>query len=195
MFKRFSFFKKKSIPFGLKANTFIDPSFVFLGNINKIKIDPLFRGDRGAIIDNRISGEIRIGKSFNQCAYSQIISHGGNISIGDHCSLNPYSIIYGHGNVEIGNYVRIAAHTTIIPANHIFDDPNVPIAKQGLTKVGIKIGSDVWISANCVILDGVTIGDGVVIGAGSVVTKDIPPYSIAVGVPAKVIKKRLIPQS
>jgi carbonic anhydrase/acetyltransferase-like protein (isoleucine patch superfamily) len=54
----------------------------------------------------------------------------------------------------------------------------------------VKIGSDVWIGANCYIKDGVTIGDGAIIGTGAVVTKDIPPYSIAVGVPAEVIKKR-----
>lgn len=91
---------------------------------------------------------------------------------------------------EIGDNVRIAAQVVIIPMNHIYEDPDTPIWKQGIRAKGIKIEDDVWIGAGAKILDGVTIGKGSVIGAGAVVTDDIPPYSVAVGVPARVIKKR-----
>ncbi|MBN2571055.1 MAG: hypothetical protein JXA68_02910 [Ignavibacteriales bacterium] len=78
----------------------------------------------------------------------------------------------------------------MIPQNHNYSDPNVSIAEQGITAEGIKIEDDVWIGAGVKILDGIKIGKGSVIGAGSVVTHDVSPYSIAVGSPAKVIKKR-----
>ncbi|MBI5233963.1 MAG: acyltransferase [Deltaproteobacteria bacterium] len=115
---------------------------------------------------------------------------GGWIRMGENCSVNPFAILYGHGGLEIGDNVRIAPQVVIAPMNHGFKDLESPIRQQDITGKGIKIGDDVWIGAGAIVLDGVTIGEGTVIGAGAVVTKDIPPYSIAVGVPARVIKKR-----
>ena len=74
--------------------------------------------------------------------------------------------------------------------NHNFDKMNVLIKNQGVTTKPIKVKNDVWIGSDVIILPGVTIGDGSVIGAGSVVTKDVEPYSIVVGNPARAIKKR-----
>ena len=74
--------------------------------------------------------------------------------------------------------------------NHIYDDPKISIRLQGIRANGIKIEDDVWLGVGSTVLDGVTIGKGSVIGAGAVVTKNIPPYSVAVGVPANVIKER-----
>lgn len=109
--------------------------------------------------------------------------------IGDNVSINRNTVI--RGNFTIGNNVAIAPNCTIIGVNHSFDRLDVPIRLQGVnTRGGVVIEDDVWIGANCVILDGVTIGSGSVIGAGSVVTKNIPAFSIAVGNPCKVIKSR-----
>ncbi|MCG2784166.1 MAG: acyltransferase [Anaerolineae bacterium] len=119
-----------------------------------------------------------------------ILAYGGTISIGNNCTINPYCVLYGHGGLIIGNDVRIAAHTVIIPSNHNFDDPDIPIYKQGITKKGIRIEDDVWIGANVTILDGVNIGHGAVIAAGSVVNKDVPPLAIVGGVPARILKIR-----
>jgi acetyltransferase-like isoleucine patch superfamily enzyme len=94
------------------------------------------------------------------------------------------------GGVTIGNHTRIACHTVIVASNHNFDDVTKNIHEQGVNAKGVVIGNDVWIGAGVRILDGVHIGDHVVIGAGSVVTKDIPENAIAVGVPARVIRKR-----
>ncbi|MFC7129447.1 acyltransferase [Haloferax chudinovii] len=135
--------------------------------------------------------DITVGKKCKLRSGVKLITYGGHISIGDNCTVNPYTILYGQGGLEIGDGVRIAAHTTIVPANHIFDDPDTYIYKQGETREGIVIGDDVWIGAGCQILDGVTIGEGSVIGAGSVVTESVPAYSVAVGSPARVIKSRL----
>lgn len=115
---------------------------------------------------------------------------GGRIELGKSNSVNPYCVLYGHGGLKTGDYVRIAAHTVVIPANHIFDDPAVPIAKQGLTRKGIRMGSDIWIGTGCRILDGVTVRDGAIIAAGSVVNKTVDRGAIVGGVPAKVIKYR-----
>ncbi len=93
--------------------------------------------------------------------------------------------------LEIGEDSLIAPFCYIIDYDHSFSDVKVPISKQGFASKPVSIGSDVWIGVRAVILKGVTIGDGSVIGAGSVVTSDIPPNSIAVGVPARVIERRI----
>lgn len=136
------------------------------------------------------SGTIKIGKNCRIHDYAMILTYRGNIEMGDNCSLNPFSILYGHGGLKIGNGVRIAAHTVVIPSNHKIDRIDIPIFQQGHEQKGIIIENDVWIGANCTILDGVVIGKGCVIGAGSVVTRSIPEYSVAAGVPAKVMYKR-----
>lgn len=135
-------------------------------------------------------GVVVIGDNTLIRRYSILSSHGGDISIGSNCGVQSFSVLYGLGGLEIGDWTRIAAHTVIVPANHVFEDLTIEIKKQGLTKKGIRIGRDVWIGANCSILDGVTIGSGAVIGAGSVVTKDVPKLAIAAGCPAKVMRYR-----
>ena len=112
------------------------------------------------------------------------------VQIDKNSTLNQGVIIDGFGGVEIGEGVRIASNVAINTADHNFENPNIFIYKQGYLCAPVVIEDDVWIGANCCINKGVTIGKGSVIGGGSVVTKNIPPYSVAVGVPAKVIKKR-----
>ncbi len=147
----------------------------------------------GAKIHPR-NGSIHFG---NHC----LVGHGaiiqGNVHLADHCSVQPYTILTGYGTCEdksgqitIGHNVRIASHGMIIAANHNFSDPNKPIHGQGLSHKAITIEDGVWVGGRVNITAGVTIGHDSVIGAGSVVTKDIPPMSIAVGVPAKIAKKR-----
>ena len=137
-----------------------------------------------------MGGEVRLEAGTKVGDYSQLKAAGGKILIGENCSIQVFCQLYGHGGLTIGNDVRIAAQTIIIPSNHNFDRLDMPIRDQGDTRLGITIGDDVWIGAGCKILDGVTIGSGCVIGAGSVVNRSLPPYSVAVGVPARVIRKR-----
>lgn len=112
------------------------------------------------------------------------------ITIGKNCFLGEYNVIRGQGGVSIGNEVYTGPMVQIVAVNHVYTDPHRPIRKQGITAQGIVIEDDVWIGANATIVDGVTVGKGSIIGAGSVVTRDIPPYSIAVGTPAKPVKDR-----
>lgn len=134
-----------------------------------------------------LPGKIVVGERCFLGKGTIMAAYGGAITIGNDVSLNPYCVVYGHGGLTIGDCTRIAAGTIIIPANHIFRDPNRTITSQGLTCNGISIGRDVWIGSGVRILDGVSIGDGCVIGAGAVVTKSVPAFSIVVGVPAKVV--------
>jgi len=112
------------------------------------------------------------------------------VKIGRKSTLNQGVIIDGFGGVEIGEGVRIAAYAVINTADHAFDDVTRPIHEQGFVVASVKIENDVWIGAGVKINKGVTIGEGSVIGSGAVVTKDIPPYSIAAGVPCKVLRSR-----
>ncbi len=115
---------------------------------------------------------------------------GGFIRMGNHCSVNPYCVLYGHGGLTIGNDVRIAAHVVIVPANHIFADRDRPIRVQGATREGIVIEDDVWIGAGARILDGVTIAKGCVIAAGAVLRESTAPYGVYAGVPARRVAER-----
>lgn len=112
------------------------------------------------------------------------------ITIGNNCFLGEYNVIRGQGGVHIGNGVYTGPMVQMVAVNHVYQDANRPIREQGITAQGIVIEDDVWIGANATIVDGVTIGKDSIIGAGSVVTRDIPPYSIAVGTPAKPVKDR-----
>jgi acetyltransferase-like isoleucine patch superfamily enzyme len=138
----------------------------------------------------QVSGTIKIGEGTAIQPHAYIWSEGGNVSIGRFCSVNPFCVLYGQGGLTIGDYVRIATHTVIVPGNHNYDRCDIPIAQQGNTMLGVTIRNDVWIGAGVYILDGVNIEEGCVIGAGSVVTKTTDPYGVYVGMPAKKIKDR-----
>lgn len=143
-----------------------------------------------AVIECRHGGSISVGSGTEILDHAMLLTYGGSIDIGQNCSINPFTIIYGHGRTKIGNNVLIAAHTVIIPSNHNFSSLDIPIRLQGNTSQGITIEDDVWIGAGCKVLDGVTIGRGSVIAAGAVVNKNVEPFSVVGGVPAKLIKKR-----
>ena len=158
-------------------------------NIKAINIGPSTSILGGARI-NASSGSILIGERCYVDTNVMILSRGGKIVIGNHTSFNPNCIIYGQGGLSIGNDVRIAAQVMIIPFNHGHTNRDQRICDQEIDKKGIKIENNIWIGAGAKILDGVTIGEGSIVGAGSVVSKDVPKYSIVAGVPARVIRKR-----
>jgi acetyltransferase-like isoleucine patch superfamily enzyme len=120
------------------------------------------------------------------------VVRGSVIHIGSNTSINANSVIAG--KVRIGSDVRIASMVSIYGFNHGFSDLDVPIHKQTQTSLGITIGNDVWIGANAVIVDGCVIGDHAIVAGGSVVTKDVPPYFIVGGNPAKMLRDRREPR-
>lgn len=142
---------------------------------------------RGIVAGDRVTiGKHAIIRPTN--IYGSAIGEG--LKIGNNSSIGPYSYIGCSGYIEIGDNVMMSPRVSIYAENHLFDHPDLSIKEQGVKREFVKIEDDCWIAANTIILAGVTIGRGSVIAAGSVVTKDIPPYSVVGGVPAKVIKSR-----
>jgi acetyltransferase-like isoleucine patch superfamily enzyme len=145
---------------------------------------------------NALPGGIHIGAGtslmhgviFHVFNYRDLPQAG--IWVGKNCFFGEYTCIRGQGGVRIGDGVYTGTQVQIAAVNHVFTDPDRFIKDQGITAEGITIEDDVWLGSNAVVVDGVTIGKGSVIGAGAVVTRSLPPYSIAVGVPAKVVKDR-----
>ena len=142
--------------------------------------------DEGVLVDSTSvfktlhdKDTIKVGEKTSVGHGVCLLTYGGSIEIGSDCDINPYTIICGHGKgTKIGNKVLIAPQCMIIPNNHIFKNPNIPIADQGNHSKGIVIEDDVWIGHGCSILDGVKIGKGAIIGAGSVVRRDVDTYEI-----------------
>lgn len=159
-------------------------------NINNVVVHPSVKIYPQVVLSTEYGGSIKIGKS-SEVLYGVIcMTYGGSIEIGENCSINPYTVLYGHGGLKIGNNVLIAGHCLIIPANHKFENLNIPINSQGESRKGIIIEDNVWIGAGCRILDGVTIGSGSIVAAGAVVNNNVPENSIVGGVPAKIIRTR-----
>ena len=116
--------------------------------------------------------------------FSPELEIGNNSGIGIDCEV--------YGPVTIGNNVMMGPEVVIYTSGHKHDRIDIPMMEQGSSETQpVIIGNDVWIGRRAIIMPGVTIGDGVIVGAGAVVTKNIEPYMVAVGVPAKAIKSRL----
>ena len=114
---------------------------------------------------------------------------GGRVRIGEGTFLNLNVMVASVELVEIGSHCMFANGCFVTDGNHRFDDLERPVTWQGFTTKGpTRVGDNVWCGAHVVITSGVTVGDRCVIGANSVVTEDLPPYSIAAGVPARVLR-------
>ncbi len=116
----------------------------------------------------------------------------GDLRIGEYVVINAGCVLYtGHG-IHIGNYVAIAANCTFAPVNHAYSDRSRLIRDQGFlpSKGGIVIEDDVWIGANCVLLDGALLRRGCVVGAGSIVRGELLAYTVYAGQPLKPVGER-----
>lgn len=135
-------------------------------------------GDAGTNL--RVAQGVRINNP-------SLVSVGDDVYLGDGVQLYAWN-----ERIIIGSNVLIAAGVRIITRKHGFADSEHPISDQGYTNAPVVIKDDVWIGFNAVLLPGVTIGQGSIVGAGAVVTKDVLPYSIVGGVPARLIRKRIV---
>jgi acetyltransferase-like isoleucine patch superfamily enzyme len=139
---------------------------------------------------NGRSGSISIGDACTLLQGAVLSAWGGSIRIGRNVFVGEYAVVYGHGGVTIGDDSLIAMHCKIVSSNHTVPDRGSRIRHCHDILKPTEIGADVWLGAGVTVLGGVTIGNGCVVAAGSVVTKDLPPYSIAMGVPARVVRSR-----
>ena len=144
----------------------------------------------GNVLEALLDGRLQVGANalFEPDVWITL-SDDATIRIGEGTFLNIAVMVAAMDRVEIGAHCMLANGCFVTDANHRFDDPETPITWQGFTSKGPTIiGDNVWLGANVVVTSGVTIGERCVIGANSVVTQDIPPFSIAAGVPAKVLR-------
>lgn len=130
----------------------------------------------------------KCGKNVN-IEHGAFLASGKDIEIGDNSGVGLNCRVAGP--LSIGNDVMMAPGVTIVTQNHEISDTTIPMRLQTAEKKKVTISDDVWIGANAIILPGVTIGKGSVIAGGAVVTKDVMPYTIVGGNPAKVIRSRL----
>jgi len=153
------------------------------------------RVGRNVVIGNDVviwtDGNLEIGDDVCLRRGVQIYEkQGGRIKIGDRVNLGHQCMLDSTVSITIGDDTMIGHRTIIIDSDHKYDDPDTPIVRQGYVAAPIVIGRDVWTGAHVVIVKGITVGDGAIIGANSVVTKDVPPYAIVAGNPARQIGTR-----
>lgn len=147
--------------------------------INALSKAGVFIGNNVSILKNTII----------EC--TGVIRHlGEGLIIGNNVGIAQNCFIQVRGKVEIGDNVIFGPNVSIFSENHNYDNLDLPISMQGETRKGVIIESGVWLGTRVVILDGVRVGENSIVAAGSIVNKDVPPYSIVGGVPAKMIKSR-----
>ena len=156
----------------------VTEGFVFLGR----RVEVYARPGYGRMVIGRF---VHIGDG------TSIRCHEGNLRIGDKCVFGRYDTVNCYLDVEFGAATLVADWAYVADFDHAFDDITVPIKDQGIVKAPVRIGPDVWIGTKVTVLRGAFIGQGSVVAAHAVVTKDVPRYSVAAGVPAKVVRNRL----
>jgi acetyltransferase-like isoleucine patch superfamily enzyme len=113
------------------------------------------------------------------------------VRIGDRCLIGRGSGIVGHLSIEIGDDVWTGHHVYVTDQNHGYEDVDVPISRQVMPERPVRVGSGSWLGHGSIVLPGATIGRHVVVAAGSVVTGDVPDFSVVAGVPARVIRRHV----
>jgi acetyltransferase-like isoleucine patch superfamily enzyme len=147
--------------------------------------------DRGVeVYARRGYGRLILGRWIHLGVDTALRCHEGTLSVGDKSVLGRGVSINCYLDVEIGAAVLFADDIYVSDFDHKFGSLTMPIKDQGIAKSRVRIEPDVWIGTKVTVARGVVIGEGAVVGANAVVTHDLPPYSVSVGVPARVIKDR-----
>ena len=160
-----------------------------------LRISPRARISPLADIEDSVRGstiEIADGAVIDSFVKVKPVGGPGDVFVGEGTTINSGCVIYTGNGVSIGRNCAIAANCTFAPINHEYRDGGQMIVAQRFmpSRGGIVVEDDVWIGANTVILDGAVLGRGCVVGAGSVVRGRLPPYSVNVGSPTRVIGMR-----
>lgn len=163
----------------------VNPQYISIGDNVSIDDDCtlIARGEGGIVLDDYVRLRERVYLDTERV-------NTGYIHIGTRSYIGMGTALFGHLGLEIGENCLLAQNITITPYSHIPDRADIPIREQGGHDKKVTIGKDSYLGMGVCVMYSGDIGEGSVIGAGAVVAKPIPPYSIAVGVPAKVIKKR-----
>jgi acetyltransferase-like isoleucine patch superfamily enzyme len=172
------------------AGSFIEPGVRLLVP-RQIYLGRRVMVGEGCFLDaNTPQGRIELQDDVWFSRGSYIVAGAAHVRFGPGTYVGHRCLIYGHGGVEIGRDVLLANDVQLICGNHTFDRRDIPIRAQPTEEKPIIVEDDVWLGASSVVLGGVTVGKGAVVGAGAVVTQSLPPYSVARGVPARVVGVR-----
>ena len=160
-----------------------------------IEIHPTARVSSLADVEDSVRGSlIRVGAHSVIDSFVKVKPAGGSgdVLIGEHVAINSGCVLYIGNGIRIGNGVAVAANCTFAPVNHAYADRSRPIREQGFlpSKGGIVVEDDVWIGANCVLLDGAVLRQGCVVAAGSIVRGELQAYSVYAGQPLRVVGVR-----
>ena len=151
----------------------------------------VFFGKRVEVMARPGFGRLEIGRWVHIGDGNAIRCHEGSLRIGDKVVFGKDNTVNCYLDIEIGASSLVADWVYICDFDHKTEDINLPIKDQGIVKSPVRIGPDVWLGAKVTVLRGVTVGRGCVVAANAVVNKDLPAYSVAVGVPARVVRNRL----
>lgn len=187
--KGLSFRKQEGLIFIKKRVRIINKGYITAGkNLileDQCEIDGMSK--RGLIFGNKVTiGANAIIRPSNFYGGEP----GEGLKVGSNSNIGAYNYIGCSGYIEIGENVMFGPRISVYSENHAFDRTDITIKEQGVIRSFVKIEDDCWIGSHSAILAGVTVGKGSIIAAGSIVTKDIPPYSVVAGIPAKIIKNR-----
>lgn len=155
----------------------ITEGLVFLGRRVEVEVRPGF-------------GRLVLGRWVHIGDGTSIRCHEGTMRVGDKTVFGRNIVINGYLDVSIGSACIIADMVYVTDFDHVFADVQTPIKDQGIVKAPVRIGSDVWLGTKATVVRGTSVGDGSVVAAHAVVTRDLPAYSVAAGVPARVLRDR-----
>jgi acetyltransferase-like isoleucine patch superfamily enzyme len=151
----------------------------------------VFLGKNVTLEARRGYGRLILGRWVHIGSGNSIRCHEGTMRIGDKCVFGKDNTVNGYLDIEFGAATIVADWVYVCDFDHVFSDVHVPIKDQGIVKTPVRIGPDVWLGTKVTVLRGITIGRGCVVAANAVVNKDLPPFSVAVGVPARVVRDRV----
>jgi acetyltransferase-like isoleucine patch superfamily enzyme len=165
---------------------------VVLRHPHKIHIGDDVLVDDNCLLDAKGESNrgIRIGSRVFIGRNTILSCKNGDIELGDGANIGFNCELFSASRVSIGAGVLMAAYSYVIGGDHDFSDPSKSVLDQDRTSRGVTLGAGAWIGAGAKIFDGTTVGDHAVVGAGAVVREDIPPYAVAVGMPARVVSTR-----
>lgn len=162
----------------------------------RISLGRAVLADDGVVLDAKgESSRIMIGDQVLLGRHTILSCHDSELAIGNFVSIGPFCFLVSRSHLRIGSNVAIGAGTYMLGGGHAFDDPDKPVIHQERTSKGIVVHEGAWIGIGAKILDGVTIGENSIVGAGAVITKDVPPWTVAMGNPARIVEKRQRPGS
>jgi acetyltransferase-like isoleucine patch superfamily enzyme len=150
----------------------------------------VFLGRDVEVLARRGYGRLVLGRWVHVGDHTKIRCHEGNLRIGDKCVFGTNDTVNCYLDMEFGAATLVADDVYVVDFDHVFSDVHVPIKDQGIVKSPVRVGPDVWIGTKASVLRGVTIGTGSVIAAHCLVNTDVPPLSVAAGIPARVVGSR-----